>query len=172
MTDLLPQALPVNQPVCIILIGLPGSWKTTFRDEIAPLLAERGSHELISSDDQIEALATQLGCTYSEAFARADMKMIDKDLKGRIGVAIAEQRDLVIDRTNMSQKTRNKVLARLTRNYYRLGVDFRVPLATLLERLATRAAATGKHISMETLQFMSSQYQPPAETEFNEIIIR
>jgi tRNA uridine 5-carbamoylmethylation protein Kti12 len=155
-------------PTCYLLIGPPCSGKSTFREAH---LAKTDRHTvIISSDDYFERFAAAEGITYSAAFARLDFKSITKAMSQEISDAITANHDFMVDQTNMSIKSRNKVLARLPRHYRRVGVLFNVPRDVLDTRLEKRARETGKYIPKETVDEMIARYQEPLSTEFHEII--
>lgn len=159
------------KPTCVLLIGPPCSGKSTYREEIIEQMSRLGRVPIIiSSDDYIEDLARELGVTYSQAFGKADFKAINRDISKTLGDAIADRREIIHDRTNMTLKSRNKVLARLSKDYQRIAVDFQIPRDVLEMRLEERAAKTGKSISAVIVDDMISTYQPPELGEFDEII--
>ncbi len=152
-------------PVLYMLIGPPCAGKSTWRAAYAPADAV-----IISSDDHIDAQAAAKGVTYSEAFRTIDMKAITRALNETYDHALRVGANIVIDRTNMTIKGRNKFLCRVPRNYERVGVIFGYDRTVLTERLIARAAATGKFVPETVVNDMIKSYQEPLASEFNRII--
>lgn len=158
----------IETPLCYVLIGPPGSGKSTYREQL--LLNSPTTPIIISSDDEIEAYALENGLTYSEAFPLVDRKSIEKSVRARLIAATMKNCDVVIDRTNMSFKSRNKLLSQLPKHYRRIGVVFTVDRDVLNERLQARGETTGKWIGAEIVDNMIASYQEPVAGEFHEII--
>lgn len=159
----------MKSPTCYILIGPPASGKSTYREE---LLTQNPDLVIISSDDLIEDFARENQMTYSEAFHQVDMKAVDRMVRERFLRAISEGRDVLVDRTNMTVKSRNRFLSQLPKHYTRVGVVFEVPRDVLDARIAARAAATGKNIPASVVDHMISTYQEPTASEFSTVIVR
>ena len=156
-----------EQPICYVLIGPPCSGKSTYREQL--MLGER-KPVIISSDDFIEEYATEHGITYSEAFPLVSMKDIAKNLRARLIAAAMKSADIIIDRTNMTFKSRNKLLSNIPKHYRKVGIVFSVPREVLAERLKARGEATGKWIPAKVVDEMIAVYQEPVAGEFHEII--
>lgn len=158
-------------PTCHFLIGPPASGKSTFRAQFIAARPE-GSNPLvvISSDDLIDEFALENGLTYSQAFHEVDMKAIDRTVRERFAQAIRAGHDIMIDRTNMTSKSRNKLLSQLTSDYKRIAVIFEVPRDVLDARLAARAESTGKSIPAFVVDRMIASYHEPVAGEFHEVI--
>ena len=151
-------------PTLTILVGLPGSGKSTWR-------AEHTAAVIISSDDLIDEFAAANGLTYSEAFKKVDMKQIQRDIMSRFQTALVEGRDIIVDRTNMPRKSRALFLNGVPDTYHRRAVVFRVPEEELKRRLRERASATGKFIPEHVVLGMQSSYQEPTLDEgFQEVV--
>lgn len=160
--------MAVNQPTIYMLVGPPASGKSTWRAK--HLAQTERPTVVISSDDYIDALAANLGITYSDAFKKADMKEITRVLNNQFDEAIKRGDDIILDRTNMSAKTRRKYLSRMPRNYAKVAVVFNVGRELLDRRLADRAAATGKHIPKNVVDDMIKSYDEPTTSEFDRVV--
>lgn len=89
----------------IILIGLPGSGKSTYAETLE-------NRVILSSDNHLEAMASQFGMTYQKAFdlyANTATRMFFLDLK-------MCNRDSVVDRTNLTRKSRAKIIKAMPRH--------------------------------------------------------
>lgn len=150
-----------------LLIGLPGSGKSTFRSR---LLRQYPEAAIISTDDEIEAYAASEGLTYTEAFPRVDMKHIEMRALLRFGELLEPGRVVIVDRTNLRFRSREKFL-RLVPSYYdTLGVIFPIPEELHETRLLSRAEATGKHIPWHVIETMRDAYEPPRTDEFTTVL--
>jgi predicted kinase len=158
-----------SQPECIFLIGLPGSGKTTWRDQ--HLAATATEYVCISSDDIVDEYAKANGVSYSAAI-KATIKTADKMVRDRFRAAVAARKSIILDRTNMSKKSRNRFLSNLSKEYRRKAVVFQIDEAVRHERVVAREAATGKHIPYVVVADMRKQFEEPTtvDGEFHEII--
>ena len=150
-------------PKCTILVGVPGSGKSTWLIDNTTV-----SSKIVSTDNIIEGLANVYGFTYNEIFSEtirfADMVMVKRMLE-----AAEAGLDLYIDRTNMTEKSRRQFINKLRKYGYTFeAVVFpEVGSVALSEfewdrRLASRP---GKTIPQETLYRMRSSYEIPLESE-------
>ncbi len=151
---------------CMFLIGLPGSGKSTFRDKF---LQEHSDYVVISTDDMIDNFAADNFISYSEAWHVVDLKQIESKAKIACINAVADYKPILIDRTNMTQKSRMIFSALLTDDYRKVAVVFIVEENVLNERLRTRSV-TGKSIPSPVIEHMRQQYVPPTLFEFDEIV--
>lgn len=161
--------LASEAPVFLMLIGVPGSGKSTFTD----LLKKKIQLVVASTDDQIEELARQHGETYSEAFKKLNWKLLDVKFKQTILTALTSGHHLAVDRTNMSVKSRRKALHffQPSHPHVLIGVNFHSDPKVLEARLAVRAQATGKVIPPHVSASMLKSYSPPTEDEGYDQII-
>jgi predicted kinase len=149
----------------IMLVGLPCSGKSTWRNSSFP------GWKIISSDDIIDDLCNRDAITYSEGFQKY-IKQAEEVMWARFDNAIARKKDIIIDRTNMTMKSRKNFLDRLKSASYKVDcVVFMVDDDVLQERLENRANMTGKRIPSEIIDSMKKYWQEPMESEgFNLIL--
>ncbi len=152
-----------------ILIGLPASGKSTWRESH---LAANSTVEtvIISSDDIVEEIAKEKGVTYDEAHKLVDWKYATSRMRTHFRQALNKGQDVIVDRTNMSRKSRKMFLKDLPEGYESVAVVFTVPDTVLQERLNARAAATGKSIPKDVIENMASRYMAPDREEFTRIV--
>ena len=145
-----------------MLIGVPGSGKSTYRASLP------SDATVLSTDDQIEAIATGLGKTYTEVF-RDHIASAEKDMYQQAMRAFAAGDDVIWDQTNLTAKTRAKKLIMVPDQYEKIAVYFNTPeSAELQRRLDSRK---GKTIPANILMGMASQLQRPTREEgFDRII--
>lgn len=156
-------------PSVYILIGLPGSGKSTWCDR--HFAANPGvDFVTISSDAMVEEFAAKHGITYDEAHGRLDWKSVNTRMKYQFRAALKDGKDVIVDRTNMSKKARKLFLKDLPEGYERVAVNFQITDQELRRRLDARAAVTGKSIPDDVLKNMSERYVAPDREEFDRII--
>lgn len=155
-----------TSPRIIFLVGVPGSGKSKWR---AKYLSENTDRKtaIVSTDDLIEVYAAEHGQTYSQAHRELDLNVLDKQCGAAVRVAVAKGEDIIIDRTNMRYKPRNRFLSQVSKRYTRVAVLFCVDCDTVRSRLASRRQATGKHVPFSVAQEMFSTYQAPTTDEFD-----
>lgn len=161
----------------LFLVGLPASGKSTFRNEMTERVVTNKAEDpyvFISSDDKIEEAAELRQHTYNEVFQ--DSNMIDFIMNltdSTFRKAVKDKKYIVIDRTNMSVKSRSKYLQIARAAGY--GID-----AVVFARPMTDAAHNewnkrldrpGKTIPVNVLQDMFRSYVRPTKEEgFDNVI--
>lgn len=155
-------------PTVYMLIGLPGSGKTTWRENT--IASSDEEFVVISQDDMIDNFAWQNNLTYNEAFKIAPLHDFAKQARADFRKAIAERKSIIIDRTNMSKKTRASFLSQVPRDYKIVGVMFHCDDALLYKRIKDRGDRTGKYISSAVIERMKANFEEPSLDEFQYII--
>lgn len=157
-----------TQPEIIVLIGLPGSGKSTWR---AKMLAKTDKdYIIVSSDDEIERMAKAENITYDEIFKKA-LGAATHALKQKFKDAINNGRNIIWDQTNLSLKKRRGILQQVPANYRKIAVSFEITTDELQKRLDKREKETGKSIPPKVLKGMANSYVPPSKEEgFDEVL--
>ena len=152
----------------IMLIGVPGTGKTTWCDYMIANVHKNAI--VLSRDSIVESLCTRDNITYNESFFRKDLqKEVDELFRTALTNAKASTCDVIIDRTNLSVKTRKSILNSFSSDDKKIAVVFTLSYYLITQNLKTREQATGKHISTKLLEEMLARYEPPTYTEFDEI---
>lgn len=147
-------------PTLYMLIGVPGSGKTTW------IKNNRHDAMVLSTDDKIEAEAAKLGKTYSEVFGDA-IKRATSEMQVDLTRAVRDRRNIIWDQTNLTRKSRKSKMSQIPKDYHKIAVFFSVP-PDLRERLANRP---GKTIPEPIIISMINQLEPPSKDEgFDEIV--
>jgi predicted kinase len=157
----------VKKPTIWVLIGLPGSGKSTWIRNNANII---GDAAIVSSDDFIEAKGAEDGLNYSQAFDKHIGAAVAHS-KETFRNAVKNNKNIVIDQTNMGKKKRMSWLSQVGNKYHKVAVSFDVPETELMKRLKARADETGKHIPSHVVDQMAKNYNPPTKEEgFDKII--
>ncbi len=157
--------LNTTQPTITLMVGIPGSGKSFW--------VRHNAHDLtvISSDNLLELWAAEHGKTYSEAWGEPGLlKEIDKQMKADLALSLSKNEHIIVDRTNVSKGSRNKILSQVPKNYLRFAAVFKAARDVVDRRLDMRAKHTGKIIPPFVVDEMQKNYEPPTD-EFDEIFV-
>lgn len=142
----------MSRPVCHMLVGVPGSGKSTWaRSQDLPV---------VSSDAWVERLAAERGQTYNQAFAEVVDEAMSR-FSQDIDQLVRHQQSFVWDQTNLGQGARAKKLRRL-RGYDIVAQVWQIPESELERR---RTQRTDKVIPPGVLRDMLSQFAVPSLDE-------
>lgn len=159
--------LKSSNPQIILLVGLPGSGKSTFVNNYR--LKKHGI--IASTDNIIEQKAKEAGTTYNEIFHKLDFKQVERQMKDDIKKAVEQKENIIVDQTNMSSKARSSKLNLVPPSYDRYAIVFWPDIKIVNQRLEKRKKDTGKSIPKKVIDSMLAYYVPPSEKEgFKSII--
>ena len=154
-----------------VLVGLPGSGKSTFTDKF---IGELGFTPFIYSTDQfIEDAAKHFNITYNEAF-KANIGAATKTMDSMLEAATKFGVDVIWDQTNMSPKKRRGITSKVPNTYMKSCYCIIPPRneeewVELNRRLASRS---GKTIPQHIVQQMASSYvEPELDEGFDRIFV-
>ena len=150
-----------EQLVVWILVGAPGSGKTTF----GQVLTEGDPRIVrVCPDDNRRAIS---GDSNNQAVSYPAFCMA----KDQMRKALGENKCVVFDATNMYRKAR-KDFINLARGKGAkvIAQVFECDKATLLARNAKRGANGGRNVSEKVIDDMLARYQRPEVPEFDEVV--
>lgn len=145
---------------CYILIGLPASGKTTYVNNKFESIFE--DFHYYSSDQIIENIAIREGKTYDEVF-NDSIQFADKMFWYELFLAKNNKSPSIIDRTNLSKKTRKKIIDLLkdTHNFH--AVVFKTPSDEEHKRRLN--SRPGKTIPENVIENMKRTFEEPTLEE-------
>lgn len=160
-----------HQPIIHILIGPPGSGKSTW---IANHIEKaKRVPVVIGSDAIVDEIAAKFDTTYDEVMKAWGERAIEKEMNVRFAAAVADRADIIVDRTNMTHSARDNFLARVPSKhhgkYRKIGVVFRCPPDILFERLRERER-TGKSIPHDIVQMFIDSFEEPDLVQFDDLV--
>lgn len=151
-----------NPPVFVMMIGLPGSGKSTKSKELWP------DYTRCSSDDYIDAVARRLGKSYSDVF-KDEIANAQKACVMQQHRAFYDEENVVLDQTNLTSKTRIKKLDMVPHFYHKIACVVTCSDVNELERRLINRE--GKVIPKPIIEAMMKTYEYPLPDEgFDEII--
>jgi predicted kinase len=146
-------------PKCTILVGVPGSGKSTWHR------IKYGDYatNVASTDKIIEDVASDYGMTYNEGFKEL-IGFAEKTMWRQITSYQMRGLDFIIDRTNLSAKSRAKFIQKLKLHRYEIEcVVFQTPEPEEWKRRLD--SRPGKTIPQEALDRMVDSYEMPLMSE-------
>lgn len=148
----------------IVLIGLPCSGKSTWREK------NDDGYVVCSSDDEIEKLCAADGLTYNQGFEK-HVKTANHAFDLAVRNAFKNGDNIIIDRTNMSVKSRKRYIGMADRaGYYKVAVVFEESPDVIAQRMKDRFEKTGKSVPANVMKSMADNYDAPTQVEgFDEI---
>jgi predicted kinase len=150
----------------ILLVGPPLSGKDTYLRS-----KDLSDFVIISRDDILMSLHNTND--YSDAFNQVDQKLVDKLLNQKIQDCITERKNVIINMTNLSKKSRNRHLCKFPNSdYEKIAIVFpKLNLCDYTNRNDNRKKEENKFIPVGVIQSMIENWQEVTQDEgFNTII--
>lgn len=155
---------------CIMLVGLPCSGKSTFLHNFLITYKKFNpiAPKVISLDNHIEAEATRLGVTYDKAW-NDHRKTADKRYREDMRQAAANGRDMIIDMTNLTVKSRRRKMNEIDQAAKAFGHEYTyhafIISADYNTMRARNYARPGKTIPDRVMEQMIKSYVLPSHEE-------
>ena len=155
----------MTSKIISMLVGVPASGKTTYRNSV-----NAANFVVVSSDDILEELCFNAGVTYTEGFPMF-INEATRIFNDKLGQAINNGECILVDRTNLTKKSRRGIMARVPADYYREAIVFPVPeTAVWMKRLDSRP---DKQIPFHVLRNMVNSYEAPTYDEgFDSVVFK
>ena len=152
--------------IYIMLSGIPTSGKSTY---VSFLLQKPEFYNavVLSTDNYIEKVAKENNLSYNEVF-ETEIKAAIKQLNVDLSEALKNNRPIIHDQTNLTQKSRAKKLKKIPGHYKKICAYSVINLEEAQKRNKTRP---GKVISTRVIMSMLEDFSIPTLDEgFDEII--
>jgi predicted kinase len=141
-----------------MMIGIPGCGKSTWIKENV----FNSNTVILSTDNIIEKVAEARDLTYNEVFEELisdATKMFFHDISDNVLCGV----DIIIDRTNLSKKSRKKILDMIPDDYIKVAIVVTCSDEFILaNRLQNRP---GKNIPNHVIENMKKSFEIPSEDE-------
>lgn len=155
-------------PELIMLVGLPASGKSTYVRQLLDKFPEK-NYIVLSTDDILTSWGEAEGLNYTQAYHKFSFKKAQSIFNSQLKQAINDRRNIIVDKTSLTIKSRNKTLSKIPSDYKTKAIVFEVTIEELKSRIDIRAKETGKKIPEKVLAQMIDSYQPPSRSEFDEL---
>ena len=151
-------------PELIMLVGLPASGKSTWRNQF-----DTSDYVVASTDDYIEAAAIKHGLTYDQAFANY-IDEASEHLNRQIKQAVENNQSIIWDQTNLTVRSRKQKLSRIPEHYNKIAVA--VVCKSYEEYNKRLNSRPGKTITQTVIDSMARSFQKPTTDEgFNFVYV-
>ena len=151
----------------ILLVGPPLSGKDTYLRS-----KDFSDFVIISRDDILMSLHNTND--YSDAFNQVDQKLVDKLLNQKIQDCIDNKKNVIINMTNLSKKSRNRHLCKFPNiDYEKIAIVFpKLNLCDYINRNDNRKKEENKFIPVGVIQSMIENWQEVTQDEGFDSIIK
>jgi len=150
----------MNTTTAILLIGAPGSGKSTWRNT---WISNNPNWKYISTDE----LRAKLGTGEED---QSVSKQAFEEARKLLSLYLSQNINVVVDATNMHKKARKQFLdIANSHNSLKKAVVFECSREVLLERNVARGNSGGRNVPAFVIDRMLDNYEIPTNLEFNEI---
>ena len=148
------------RPYIWIAVGLPASGKSTW---IKKNVEVRTTQDIVvlGTDRLIDQYAAECNMTYDEIWPHRIDDATDVFF-AQVKTALAARRNIFIDRTNISVKSRRKILAHVPKDYHKIACVYTCSPEVHEDRLHSRP---GKFIPQLVIENMKKDFAYPTLDE-------
>jgi len=149
----------------ILLVGPPLSGKDTYLKT-----QDYSDYVIISRDDILMSLHDT--DDYSSAFNTVNQKEVDKILNQKIQDSISEKRNVIINMTNLTKKSRNRHLCKFPNSdYTKVAIVFpKLNMCDYINRNDKRKVEENKFIPLNVIQSMIDSWEEVTKEEGFDLI--
>ena len=142
-----------------MLVGLPGSGKSYHAERLV-----NTGFSLHSSDAILEDIAKDAGLTYNDVF-KDNIKIADQLFWQELQKAIDNNENIIVDRTNLTVKSRSRIIEMAKDKYTITAKVFETPFHDGKKWKEFLAAREGKIIPSNVIGSMMFNYECPTLDE-------
>ncbi len=153
-----------TEPILVVMSGIPLSGKDTLLTYLSV-----NNFEIISRDNILNELGSYN--SYRAQYKFVDSKLVDKVFFQKIIFFSEQQKNVIINATNLTLKRRRKILGRFP-NYFTIIIQ--MPLLSyeeFIKRNNTRKKEIGKALPVSLYKEMLAFYEPIEKNEGWDLVI-
>ena len=157
--------MAVEPPLLVVLVGLPGSGKSTAAGRLASAIRSQGrACEIVGTDAYLEAEAARRSLPYATIFAKAEQRNLANDFMWKQAKAAIRSRISVVwDQTNLTVSARRQRLRLFPTNYLRIAAVMPTADDEAWERNLARGP--GRAVPESVFQRMRAEFRRPSRDE-------
>lgn len=147
-----------KRPEAIVLVGLPGSGKSTWAKSF-----KGGSYPVFSTDTHIERLAREHKTTYVRAYDRfgGDAQQL---VKRDIAACCRAKTSFIWDQTNETRRKREAMYKALSKTHSVVYVCFLVPIDVCVKHSNKHIRKRGKLVGERTIKNLAALIEFPTRS--------
>lgn len=155
--------MAVEPPLLVMLVGLPGSGKSTAAGRLAGAIIDQGrAAEIVGTDAYLEAEAIRRGLPYAAVFAEA-YGVAEALMWRQATEAIRRGMSVIWDQTNLTVNARRRRLLLFPEAYLRIAAVMPTADREAWERNVTRVP--GRAVPRDAFDRMRAEYRRPSREE-------
>ena len=155
--------MAVEPPLLVMLVGLPGSGKSTAAKRLASVISSQGRPcEIIGTDVYLEAEAERRGLSYTAIFAE-QRDLADAIMWSRAKEAIRRRISVIWDQTNLTANARRWRLRLFPEDYLRIAAVMPAADDEAWERNLARGP--GRAVPEHVFDRMRAELRRPSREE-------
>jgi len=151
----------MSNPVVFMLIGVPGSGKSTYAKQFLELYP---NFVYISTDHYVQKYAYENATTYDAVWSNM-IGEAETFMNTLLEESIRDGKNIIWDQTNLSVKNRAKKLSKFPDNYRKVAVFFEVPSKENHKFFLYSSERAGKNIPENVVENMINSIQRPTREE-------
>ena len=151
------------KPLLVVLVGLPGSGKSTAAGRLASAIRRRRRGcEIVGTDAYLETEAGRCGLSYAAIFAER-FQVAEALMWGQASNAIRRRISVIWDQTNLTVNARNRRLRLFPEEYLRIAAVMPTPDHKAWERNLARGP--GRAVPRDAFDRMRAEFRRPSKEE-------
>jgi len=155
--------MAAEPPLLVMLVGLPGSGKSTAAERLAATIRSQGRPcEIVGTDAYLEAEASRRRLLYINVFAE-QFEIADTLMWKQAEAAIRSRISVIWDQTNLTVSARRRRLRLFPRDYLRIAAVMPTTDSNAWQRNLARGP--DRAVPADTFRRMRTQFCRPSREE-------